>query len=263
MIKEFGISRKIAVSVIAAFVAVALCVLVGGCAPSTYNPEKKDPQLKTPDILENGKLKVGVDFGNPPFAGETSKAAGIDIDTASAIAQDLGLEVDFVDVGSSADLALTNKKCDIVMGVSKALSVEDMWRSDVYIETACALFAKDAKASMPVSGGADTFATEMASQSALACQAQFSAANIKLCGTISEAFEKMNNGEVKYVAADAVIGTYTANNIDGGANLICLISKPSGYCIGANKSKTNLCEKIKSSLENLSKGGVLEVIEKR
>lgn len=263
MIKEFGSLKKIKISVIAAFMAVALCVVVGGCAPSSYNPEKKDPQLKTPDILENGKLKVGVDFGNPPFAGETSKAAGIDIDTASAIAEDLGLEVDFVDVGTSPGLALSNKKCDVVMGVSKAVSVQDMWRSDVYIKTACALFAKDAKASMPASGGADTFATEMASQSAIACQAQFSAANIKLCGTISEAFEKMNKGEVKYVAADAVIGSYTANNVDGDANLICLISKPSGYCIGAAKGKTNLCEKIKASLENLSKGGVLDVIENR
>ena len=126
MIKEFGISRKIIVSLIAAFIAFALCIAFGGCAPGSYNPVKKDPQLKTPDILENGKLKVGVDFGNPPFAGETSKAAGIDIDTASAIADDLGLEVDFVDVGSSPDLALENKKCDIVMGVSRATSVQEM-----------------------------------------------------------------------------------------------------------------------------------------
>ena len=263
MIKNISFSKKIVVSLIAAIVAVALCIAFGGCAPGSFNPEKKDPQLKTPDILENGKLKVGVDFGNPPFAGETSKAAGIDIDTASAIADDLGLEVEFVDVGTSPDLALSNKKCDIVMGVSKATNVQEIWKSDVYIKTACALFAKDSKAAVPVAGGADTFASEMASQSAIACQSQFSAANIKLCGSISEAFEKLNNGEVKYVAADAVIGTYTSNNTDGDSSLVCLISKPSGYCIGALKDKTNLCNKVKATLENLSKGGVLEVIEKR
>ena len=125
------------------------------------------------------------------------------------------------------------------------------------------MFAKDEKTAIPVAGGADTFASEMASQSALACQAQFSAANIKLCGSITEAFEKLNNGEAKYVAADAVVGTYTVNNSENKASMICLISKPSGYCIGATKTKTNLCDKIKASLENLSKGGVLEVIEKR
>lgn len=103
----------------------------------------------------------------------------------------------------------------------------------------------------------------MASQSAIACQSQYSAANVKLCGTISEAFEKLNSGEVKYVAADAVVGTYSSNNMDGDAYLICLISKPSGYCIGADKTKTNLSDKIKATLENLSKGGVLDVIEKR
>lgn len=126
MVNKCSFSNKLIVSLIAAAVAVLLCVAVAGCAPSNYDPQLKDPQLKTPDILENGKLKVGVDFGNPPFAGETSKAAGIDIDVASAIAQELGLEVEFVDVGTSSDLALSNKKCDIVMGVSKAVNVEEM-----------------------------------------------------------------------------------------------------------------------------------------
>lgn len=126
MIKELSISKKIIVSAIVAFVAVALCAAFSGCAPGAFNPEKKDPQLKTPDILQDGVLKVGVNFGNPPFAGETSKAAGIDIDVASAIADELGLEVEFVDVGTSPDLALSNKKCDIVMGVSKATNVDEM-----------------------------------------------------------------------------------------------------------------------------------------
>lgn len=107
------------------------------------------------------------------------------------------------------------------------------------------------------------FATEMASQSAIAAQAQYSAANIKLCGTISEAFEKLNSGEVKYVAADAVIGTYTSNNTEIDASLIALLSKTSGYCIATKKDKTNLAQKVSAALENLSKGGVLEVIEKR
>lgn len=103
----------------------------------------------------------------------------------------------------------------------------------------------------------------MASQSALACQAQFSAANIKLNGTLTEAFDQLESGEVKYVAADAVVGTYTINNSNCNAYLIALISKPSGYCIGVDKTKANLSDKITAILENLSKGGVLDVIEKR
>ena len=126
MFKNCIISKKLLVTVFAAVVAISLCVAFCGCAPGSYNPQKKDPQLKTPDILENGKLKVGVDFGNPPFAGETSKAAGIDIDVASAIADDLGLEVEFVDVGTSPDLAIENKKVDIVMGISKATNSDEI-----------------------------------------------------------------------------------------------------------------------------------------
>lgn len=103
----------------------------------------------------------------------------------------------------------------------------------------------------------------MASQSAIACQAQFNAANIKLNGTLSESFDMLEKGDVKYVAADAVIGTYSVNNSDNDAYLIALLSKVSGYCIGADKTKTNLTDKVSAILANLSKNGVLETIEKR
>lgn len=125
------------------------------------------------------------------------------------------------------------------------------------------MFAKDEKAAVPVAGGADKFATEMASQSAIACQSQFSAANIKLNGTLSESFELLEKGDVKYVAADAVIGTYSVNNSDNEAYLVALLSKVSGYCIGADKTKTNLTNKVSAILGNLAKNGVLETIEKR
>lgn len=73
----------------------------------------------------------------------------------------------------------------------------------------------------------------------------------------------LEKGEVKYVAADAVIGTYSVNNSDNDAYLIALLSKVSGYCIGADKTKTNLTNKVSAILGNLSKNGVLETIEKR
>lgn len=111
-----------------AALSIAICAVLvfSGCASSSYEGELKTPVIQKPDILQNGVLKVGVDYGNPPLAGETSKASGIDIDVASAIAEEMGLRVEFIDVGTSPELAIANKKVDIVMGLSKATNSQDM-----------------------------------------------------------------------------------------------------------------------------------------
>lgn len=255
------INSKVLFIVLAAICAAVLCVGLGACAPGNYTPAKKEAQLKIPDILESGKLKVGVDFGNPPMAGQNSKASGIDVDVASALADDLGLEVELVDVGTSADLALSNKKVDIVMGVSSTANINEIWKSDIYIKTAPAIFAKD-NLPIPKKGGADKFSGEMGSVSAIACQEQFDAANVKLENNLSASFEALERGDIKYVAADAIIGTYGARQDQVDADIIALLTQPGGYCIGVAKDKEKLINKIKGSLENLSKGGILAAIER-
>lgn len=117
---------KLFFSIIIGFLVLISCFLISGCASSDYKPQLKDPQITSPDILQDGVLKVGVDFDNPPLAGETSKSAGIDIDVASAIADQLGLKVEFSDIGTSAELAISNKKVDMVMGLSKAATSDEM-----------------------------------------------------------------------------------------------------------------------------------------
>lgn len=241
----------------------AVFLFFTACAPGEYTPESKPAQLNKPDILQDGILKVGVNLNNPPLASEVSKPSGIDIDVASAIAEDLGLKVEFVDVAESPDLALEDNKCDIVMGLSKATDTTEIWKSNSYIQTACALFSKDSNATVPKSGSLDKFATVMASPSALAAQNQYNIENIKLNSTIEACFEQLDKGEVNFVATDAVVGTYNTKKLESTYNLTALLSKPSGYCIGANKSNKNLCDKVSASLENIQKGGILSVIEKR
>lgn len=103
----------------------------------------------------------------------------------------------------------------------------------------------------------------MGSSSAFALSAQFNSENIKLENNISTSFEALEKGSVKYVAADAVIGTYAAKSSDMSASIIALITKPSGYCIGCNPDNKNLISKIQGALETLKKGGVLSLIESK
>lgn len=251
-------------AIVCAFVSIlGFVLLMAGCAPTDYSPSLKDAKLSTPSILEDGKLKVGVDFGNPPFAGDTAKSSGIDIDIAAAIADELGLNIEYVDVGSSPELALENNKVDMVMGMSKSTKITETWKSNPYIQNACALFAKSGLSAIPTKDGADKISAQMASQSALVAQAQFNVANIKLENSLSSSFESLAKGEVQYVAADTTSGAYYAKNAEMDVNIVALISKPSGFCIGAKKANTKLAESINSIIDTLSKNGTLSLIEKK
>ena len=109
MVKKLNLNKVVVASIIT-LLSIICCLAFSACAPSSYTPNKKSSQLSKPDILENGVLRVGVDYGNPPLAGETTKSSGIDIDMASALADELGLDVQFSDVGLSPELALENNR---------------------------------------------------------------------------------------------------------------------------------------------------------
>lgn len=251
---------KIALICITCFAFLFACMAISGCSDPNYKPKLKDPQIKSPDIIQDGVLKIGVDFENPPLAGETSKSAGIDIDVGSAIADNLGLKAEFVEINSNSEMMLKNQKVDIVLGISKSATANEMWKSDSYIQTACALFATDPNTPVPTKAGADIISTQLASTSALAAQNQFNVANIKLENSLSACFESLKKNEVKYVAADAVIGTYTANNSDVSASIVGLITKPSGYCAGVLNTNKNLQTQIATIIDSLNKDGTFNVI---
>ncbi|MDO5329098.1 MAG: transporter substrate-binding domain-containing protein [Coriobacteriia bacterium] len=241
---------------------MSLIVVLCSCS-SNYKPELKNAQINTPNIIQSGTLKVGVDADNPPLAGETSKMSGIDVDVAYAIGDGLGLNVEIQDVGTNGAKALKDKKVDIVMGVDKSATLANCWKSEKYVDTASALFAKSANAPLPKKGDGKKVGAQMASSGALAAQNQLDVSNIKLESNLTACFDSLNNNRVDYVAADAVVGTYIANNSDVSCYLIGLLSNPSGYCVGVYESNVLLQTKIAVILEQLKKNGTFGVIESK
>ena len=93
----------------AALLAVGLFGLAGCTGSGTYQPELKSAEVAPPVIGEEGTLRVGVNTENPPLAGMGSgKIIGIDVDIAAALADELGLKLSVVDVGSDPAGALAN-----------------------------------------------------------------------------------------------------------------------------------------------------------
>lgn len=242
----------------------ALLAMSGCAQQETYTPPELSPVVNTPALSEEGVLRVGVDTSNAPLAGTTSssgKIVGIDVDVASALADQLGLKVEFVDVGNDAATALKDGKVDIVMGVNKATADGSFWVSDEYLPTSIALFAKDSTAKAPSSDSDATIAAQVSSTSAWAVTNQFESATLDTNNDIKSCFDALSSGSADYVAADAVKGLYSANREEVKTTIVALMQSLSGYGIGVLDSNNDLKQAVSDALSTITSNGVVGVIE--
>lgn len=252
-----------AVALVMAFVLSGCSSIEGFVNKTTYEPQGKDSVVVAPTIGEDGVLRVGVDTSNPPLAGMNSsgKIIGIDVDLAAALADEFGLKVSIVDVGSDPAGALEEGKVDIVMGVDKADASDDFWMSDAYLPTGIALFSLEEGAAVPTAGDGSTFAAQISSKSAWAITNEFGDDVLVSSTTLNDAFASLSAGEVDYVAADAVVGLYAARTQNLDVYISAMLLAPSGYCIGVSADNAELQNLVGEAVKNLSGNGVIGVIE--
>lgn len=259
MIKRFG------TLVLGCMLAFTTAFALAGCATQDYKPEEKSPTVSPDTIIEAGVLRVGVTAeNNTPFAGQASgKIVGLDVDIAAALADNLGLKLEIVDVGTDVDAALNNKQVDIVMGVDKTSTQVACWRSEVYVESAVALFATPATTAVPTKASAPTIAAQSSSMSAWEVTSQFGEDALSATTDLKGAFEAVSSGTAQYAAADAVIGTYAAHASEIDVHIVALMQSPSGYSIGVLDTNTDLKTAVSDALASLSGGGVIGLIESK
>ncbi len=252
---------------VAAFcVAFVLCFALVGCAAQqeTYVPASKSAAVASPVIGEDGVLRVGVNTSNPPLAGlGTEKIIGIDVDFAAAIADELGLKLSVVDVGSDPGSALAEGSVDIVMGVDATEADGTFWLTEAYLPTAVAVFSTSSNAPVPVSGDGSTFAAQVSSKSAWAIGNEFGLEALQSTANLPDAFAALKAGEVTYAAADAIIGLYAAHGQDMQVSIAALLTEPSGYAVGVSAANADLQAAVGQAVSKLTGNGVIGVIEKK
>ncbi len=253
---------KRCVSKIIALVGM-LCVTFAliGCTAEPYQPEELTPTVNTPVIGKNGVLRVGVDASNPPFAGKIGNdIVGLDVDTAAALADALGLKLEIKNVESNGATALAAGDIDILMMIPKSNTDSSLWVSDPYVETAVALFAGDAHNTVPTPASNPVIAAQATSRSAWAVENIFGDDALHPLNDLVSAFSSAEKGEAAYVAADAAIGTYVAKTQNVDLRIIALLEKPNGYCIAVSAQNAELQAVVESTLKTLKDGGVLTVV---
>lgn len=209
---------------------------------------------------------MGVNASNAPLAGQPSsstKIVGIDVDMAAALADQLGLKLEVTDVGTEAASALSSGKVDLVMGVSKADSSATFWTSDTYLPTAVALFAQSSNSTVPTNTAATKIAAQVSSNSAWAVTNEYDDSTITTTDDLKSAFSSLQSGQVQYVAADAVVGTYVANNAGMDVRMVALMQSVGGYSVGVLDGNTQLKQAVSNALSALNSNGVAAVIQKK
>ena len=259
--------KRFAACCAAAVCCAAMLLLATGCQQQqeSYTPPEATPAVSKPVIAQEGVLRVGVNASNAPLAGQPSsstKIVGIDVDMAAALADQLGLKLEVVDVSTDAAGALTSGKVDVVMGVNKSDS-PSFWTSDTYLPTAVALFAQSSNSTVPANAESTKIAAQVSSNSAWAVTNEFDSSTITTTEDLKSAFSALEFGKVQYVAADAVVGSYVSNNAGMDVHMVALMQQASGYCVGVLDGNTQLKQAVSNALSAMNSNGVSSVIQKK
>ena len=231
-------------------------------ASSEAASETETAELST---VEPGKLIMSTNAAFPPYEMTTDSGEfeGIDIETAQAIADKLGLELQIDDMDfDAALLAVQQGKADMVMaGVTvtdERQNVMDF--TDSYATGIQSIIVKEDSDIASVDDLAGKkIGTQRGTTGYLYCSDDFGAENVVAYDNGLTAVQMLNNGQVDCVVIDnAPAKEFIAAN--PGLKLLDTAYVEESYAIGVGKGNTELKDAINTALEELKADGTLQAI---
>ena len=231
-------------------------------ASSEAASETETAELST---VEPGKLTMSTSAAFPPYEMTTDSGEfeGIDIETAQAIADKLGLELQIDDMDfDAALLAVQQGKADMVMaGVTvtdERQNVMDF--TDSYATGIQSIIVKEDSDIASVDDLAGKkIGTQRGTTGYLYCSDDFGDENVVAYDNGLTAVQMLNNGQVDCVVIDnAPAKEFIAAN--PGLKLLDTAYVEESYAIGVGKGNTELKDAINTALEELKANGTLQAI---
>lgn len=231
-------------------------------ASSEAASETETAELST---VEPGKLIMSTNAAFPPYEMTTDSGEfeGIDIETAQAIADKLGLELQIDDMDfDAALLAVQQGKADMVMaGVTvtdERQNVMDF--TDSYATGIQSIIVKEDSDIASVDDLAGKkIGTQRGTTGYLYCSDDFGDENVVAYDDGLTAVQMLNNGQVDCVVIDnAPAKEFIAAN--PGLKLLDTAYVEESYAIGIGKGNTELKDAINTALEELKADGALQAI---
>ena len=215
--------------------------------------------------VEAGKLTMATNATFPPYEMTTDTGAfeGIDVDTAQAIAEKLGLELQIDDMEfDAALLSVQQGKADIVMaGVTvtdERKAVMDF--SDSYATGIQSIIVPEGSdIATPDDLAGKKIGTQRGTTGYLYCSDDFGDDAVVAYDSGLTAVQALNNGQVDAVVIDnEPAKAYVESN--PGLKILDTSYAEEDYAIGMNKSNTALLEAVNAALEELKADGTLQAI---
>ena len=231
-------------------------------ASSEAASETETAELST---VEPGKLIMSTNAAFPPYEMTTDSGEfeGIDVETAQAIADKLGLELQIDDMDfDAALLAVQQGKSDMIMaGVTvtdERQNVMDF--TDSYATGIQSIIVKEDSDIASVDDLAGKkIGTQRGTTGYLYCSDDFGDENVVAYDNGLTAVQMLNNGQVDCVVIDnAPAKEFVAAN--PGLKLLDTAYVEESYAIGVGKGNTELKDAINTALEELKADGTLQAI---
>ena len=212
-----------------------------------------------------GKLTMATNATFPPYEMTTDGGdiEGIDVDTAKAIAEKLGLELQIDDMDfDAALLSVQQGKADIVMaGVTvtdERKAVMDF--SDSYATGIQSIIVPEGSdIASPDDLAGKKIGTQRGTTGYIYCTDDFGEDSVVAYDNGLTAVQALNNGQVDAVVIDnAPAKEYVAAN--PGLKVLETSYAEEDYAIGMNKDNTALVEAVNAALEELKADGTLQSI---
>lgn len=245
--------------------------VLGSFSPTSVEEAKEQRRseaecvLSASDLNKEGTLTVGIKTSeSAPLAllGSDGSYSGIDVDTAYALADQLGvMNVEFVPVSGVA--AGLEDGCDVVMGVS-----EDDETGVVvvgsYVQSALGVFGRG-EATAPIDA-ADLAGATIGVQSGSVSQSALAGYDLtyteETFSNLNEAFDALDKGEVDYVVCDALSGAYLACTVDD-ATFVGTLDDPEAVGIAMVPTATSLQASVQTALDAIQTNGVADIARSR
>ena len=212
-----------------------------------------------------GKLTMATNATFPPYEMTTDSGdiEGIDVDTAKAIAEKLGLELQIDDMDfDAALLSVEQGKADIAMA---GITVTDerkavMAFSDSYATGIQSIIVPEGSdIASPDDLAGKKIGTQRGTTGYIYCTDDFGEDSVVAYDNGLTAVQALNNGQVDAVVIDnAPAKEYVAAN--PGLKVLETSYAEEDYAIGMNKDNTALVEAVNAALEELKADGTLQSI---
>jgi polar amino acid transport system substrate-binding protein len=248
-------------------VSLALVASLGliGCAGATPSP-KPVPKVKPPAIGKAGVLRAVIDLSYPPFGGTVKETkVGLDVDVASAVADQLGLKLEIVDARPEAGAKLLrDRKADVMLAglrIDQAIQY-DVAFAGTYVNDGPAVFSTQETSITLEALAGRRIAVQRESGTYWFLADQIGEDTLVVLPTLRDALAAAASGQVDFAAGDGIVGAYMLR----GFPTLKLNGQPTpavplGVAVG--KDTPDLEQAVREALDTLAAQGVLETLRRK